>query len=138
MATDGNMNEVPEGFRLVNFGPGFSLALGPIFLRQEDRRLAFRVLPSHCNPVDGCHGGVIATFADMQIVAVFPGAEVGEPHRPTISLTVDYIAPIALGAWVEAEVTLLKRTRTLVFCSALITVNGNVAARTNAIYSNRD
>lgn len=55
----------------------------------------------------------------------------------TIHLSVDYLAPAAAGAWVEAKVELVKRTSTLVFTQALIQVAGAMVARTHAIYRHR-
>jgi hypothetical protein len=41
-----------------------------------------------------------------------------------------------LGAWVEAAVTLVKTTKTLIFTQALITADGDIVARSQAIYCN--
>ena len=80
----------------------------------------------------------MATFADMQIAAVIAGSPAGLPkgHQPTISLNVDYLATAALGAWVEAAVTLVKTTKTLIFTQALISADGEIVARSQAIYRN--
>ena len=76
--------------------------------------------------------GAIATFADAQVVAVL-GAPVGwRRHTPTISLSVDYLAPVAIGAWLEAEVTLSKQTPTMLFTQALMTVDDETVARSSA------
>ena len=79
----------------------------------------------------------MATFADMQIAAVIcasPGTADG--HQPTISLHVDYLATAPLDAWVEAVVTLVKTTRSLIFTQALIRADGEIVARSQAIYRN--
>jgi len=76
----------------------------------------------------------MATFADMQIAAFEPGAGTAASHTPTISMHVDYVAPAPLGAWVEAAVTLVKKTPTLIFTQAIITADGHSVARSHAIY----
>jgi acyl-coenzyme A thioesterase PaaI-like protein len=127
----------PIGFEALDLGPGFAQAFGPVYVRRATSSLGFRVAPCHLNPVGVCNGGAMATFADMQIAAVIksgPGTAPG--HQPTISLSVDYLAPAPVDAWVEAAVMLVKRTRTLIFTQALITANGDPVARSTAIYRN--
>ena len=122
----------------IDLGPGFSARLGQVYIDRGRRRLAFRVTVEHGNPVDMCHGGAIATFADAQVVAVLDAPVGWKRHTPTISLSVDYLAPIAIGAWVEAEVTLSKQTPTMLFTQALMMVEDETVARSHAIYRNRE
>ena len=128
---------VPEGFELLPLRGGFAEAFGPLYINRNKRTIAFRVTAIHLNPVGVCNGGALATFADMQIAAVIAGAPgTAEGHQPTINLSIDYLAPAPLGAWIEAEVTLIKKTQTLIFTQALILSDGAVVARSNAIYRN--
>ncbi|MDB5680205.1 MAG: thioesterase [Sphingomonas bacterium] len=129
---------IPPGFALAPLGKGFSERFGPVYIDRLGRRMAFRVSADHANPVDTCHGGALATFADAHIIAVRAGADEGLAHSPTISLSVDYVAPILLGAWVEAAITLVKVTRTMIFIQSLMTVGGEPVARSSAIYRNPD
>jgi len=127
---------LPEGFVLIEEPPGFGTAFGAVGMNRAAQKLGFYVGRQHLNPVSVCHGGAISTFADMQILAVTGDADAPDAHRPTISLTVDFLAPAPFGAWVEAAVTRLKLTRNLVFTQALITANGELVARSHAIYRN--
>lgn len=127
---------VPAGFERIDLGQGFDRCFGPVYLHQDGGRLGFRVASHHLNPVGGCHGGAMATFADMQIAAVRPGLGTEAGHMPTINLSVDYLAPAPPGSWVEAAVSLVKLTRTLAFTQALITADGELVARTTGIYRN--
>ncbi len=77
----------------------------------------------------------MATFADMQLVAVQFGDD--RPHTPTVNLDLAFLAPAPLGSWVEARVTLLRRTTTLLFTQAVMTADGEPVARSSAIYRNR-
>ena len=70
-----------NGFKAVALGPGFNNAIGPVYLNASDRRLALRGAPG-----------------------VKPG------FSPTVSISFDFLAPARLGDWVEAEVTLAKRS----------------------------
>ena len=125
---------VPPEFSRIVVGGGFDSRFGPIYQDRAGQRLAFRVSEHHGNPVGMCHGGALATFADMQIVLA--GGETYEAHMPTVSLSVDFVGPIPVGAWVEAPVTCVRRTRSLVFTQTVITADGRTVARSNAIYSN--
>jgi acyl-coenzyme A thioesterase PaaI-like protein len=68
------------------------------------------------------------------VIVAGPGT--AEGHQPTVSLSIDYLATARLGAWVEAQVTLIKTTRTLIFTQALLSADGEIVARSNAIYRN--
>lgn len=76
----------------------------------------------------------MSTFADAQILAVRPEAGHPASPTPTISLSVDFLAPVPVGALVEADVTLVKTTRTMIFTQAVMTVDGAAVARSAAIY----
>jgi len=126
----------PQGFALVDLGKGYSERFGPVYVDRPGRRMAFRVDERHVNPVDGLHGGALATFADAMIVAVHAGAEAGAPHTPTISLSVDYFAPVFVGSTVTADVTLVRTTRSMIFVQSLMTVDARSVGRASAIYRN--
>lgn len=127
-------DDVPAGFVPLVLDCGHNDSFGPAYVNLTDHKIGFRVGTQHLNPVGGLHGGAMATFADMQISAVGPKAY--DVHRATISLTVDFFAPVAPGAWVEAEVACPKATRSMVFTQAVITADGDIVARTSGIYRN--
>lgn len=124
---------VPAGFVAIALAIGYNAGFGPSYVDAVGGKVGFRVAERHLNPVGLCHGGAIATFADLQVVAA---GQYHEGHKPTVSLTIDYVAPAPLGAWVEATVTCIKVTRTLIFTQALITADGKIVARSSAIYRN--
>ncbi|MDB5577846.1 MAG: thioesterase superfamily protein [Bradyrhizobium sp.] len=126
--------DVPPGFEPAPLNVGYNAGFGPSYFNAQERKIGFRVAPHHLNPGGTCHGGAIATFADMQIMVA--GDDPYVTHKPTISLSIDYLAPPPLGAWVEAEVTCPKVTRSMVFTQALITADGEIVARSSAIYRN--
>lgn len=126
--------DIPLGFEPLLVGPGFSAHFGPVFVDRVRRRIGFRLASQHLNPVGACHGGALATFADMQIAAVNKGAGSREAHSPTVHLAMDYIAVVPEGTWIEAHVTLLQQTRRLMFTQALIVAGDALLARSNAIY----
>lgn len=127
----------PAGFELaVGHDFGFCAALGPHYVAMigDEPVIGFRVEGRHLNSMGYCHGAVIAGFADLQAVLVRPRVGIPDQAIPTINLTTDFIAISPVGAWVEMRTTLLRKTKSLVFCQGVITANGEIVARTNAIY----
>lgn len=125
---------VPDGYMEIDLGGGFQDAFGPIFADRLGGRMGFRIQEWHCNPVGTLHGGALATFADSLVAMVKTGAEPGAQHTPTITLSIDFMAPALVGEWVEAKVTLLRATRSMLFVQGVLTADGGIFARSNAIY----
>lgn len=128
---------IPEGFRIAAIGGAFLAHNGPLYARREGDclQLGLRVELRHTNPLGICHGGMLATFADMLLPCVIlsqPGFE--RRFLPTISLQVDYLAPAALGAWLQGQGEVLRRTRSMVFAQGLVTADGVPAMRVSGIF----
>jgi uncharacterized protein (TIGR00369 family) len=124
--------DAPAGFELFDLRGNYDQAFGPLFIDRVESKIGFRVAERHLNPNGICHGGALAMFADMQVVVARPGPD--SQYGPTINLSIDYLAPVPLGAWVEAHVIPLKTTRSLIFCQAFMTADGDPVARASAIY----
>ena len=129
--------QVPEGFRPARIGGAFLALNGPLYARLKEGRLqvGFRVEERHTNPLKICHGGMLATFADMLLpcVAIYQAAT-QRRFLPTISLQADFLATAALGAWVQGEGEVLRTTRNIVFAQGLITADGTPAMRVIGIF----
>ncbi len=128
---------IPEGFRPLQFGVGFIDQVGPLYGKWDGTRLlmGFRVEPRHCNPGQVAHGGMLATFADMLLpltARMQSKADVG--FAPTVNLTLDFLAPAKLGAWVEGTAEFLRAGKTLFFAQGLATADGVLCLRANAIF----
>ena len=63
---------IPPGFRAVAVGGEYLKTVGPLHGRWDGERvrLGFRVEERHANIARGCHGGMLTTFADMQMATV--------------------------------------------------------------------
>jgi uncharacterized protein (TIGR00369 family) len=121
-------------------GPFIALA-GPLFARLESRAggaqllMGFRVEQRHCNPLGMCHGGMLATFADMLMPMAAMYQPAGERRfLPTISLHMDYLAPAMLGAWVQGEAQILRTTRNLLFAQGMVSADGTPALRVSGVF----
>ena len=137
-ATPDPAPNVPEGFFPRNMGEGFMGVVGPLYTRRTEAglQLGFRVEQRHTNPMQICHGGMMATFCDMlcPLTAHRTSKEVGMRFLPTISLHVDYLGPAPLGAWVQGEAQVLKVTRSMAFIQGLVTADGVNVARVSGVF----
>lgn len=132
------MQYPPDGFALLAPNNPYWEQFGPIFADPARQLLGFRVERHHCNPVESLHGGAMATFADMQLMALAEYTGEQQSHAPTISLSVDYISPAMLGEWVEAQTAVDRVTRRLLFLRSIITAEGRIVARSHALYRNHE
>jgi uncharacterized protein (TIGR00369 family) len=127
----------PAGFARLPIGGDFMAHNGPLFVRTVDGRaqLGFRVQQRHTNPLNICHGGMLASFVDMLLpVCIHRQSEVGLRFLPTISLQIDYLAPAPLGAWVQGEADVLRVTRTMVFAHGLAHIDGKPVLRVSGTF----
>jgi len=129
---------LPPGFHPLPIGGEFIATVGPLYLRHagDEVQLGFRVERRHTNPVEICHGGMLASFADMLLpISVHrKSKEVGFRFLPTVSLQVDYLAPAPLGAWVQGEAQVLRVTRSLVFAQGTAAADGVPCLRVSGIF----
>ena len=132
--------DIPAGFLTMAMAmrDGFMGVNGPLYLRHEGPlvQVGLRVEPRHCNPMGNCHGGMLASFADMLLpLSIHRKApEIGMKFLPTISLQLDYLAPAPLGSWVQGEAEVLRITRSMVFAQGLVTADGAPAVRVSGIF----
>ena len=132
--------EPPAGFEQLKIAAGFAADFGPIYGKRERERVwfGFRVGADHMNPRGVAHGGALATFADMQLAALMRMGRLEAKQSPTISLSLDFLAPVQRGDWVEGEIVLVKRTGRLAFSETILTVGGSPVARAKAIFVHSD
>ena len=137
-ATGGEGADIPAGFKSLPIGGEFMAVNGPLYVRLVEGRaqLGFRVLARHTNPMNNCHGGMLASFGDMLLPVCIhrQSAEVGLRFLPTVSLQIDYLAPAPLGAWVQGEADVLRVTRTMVFAQGLAQADGTPVMRVSGIF----
>jgi acyl-coenzyme A thioesterase PaaI-like protein len=117
---------------------GFLSGAGPLYTRRDPAggatTFGLRVLPQHCNAKDICHGGMLATLADIVLgLGGFEQARV-RGFFITISLSTDFLAPAPLGAWVECQPQMVRATRSMVFVQGLFTVDGAPVLRASGVF----
>jgi uncharacterized protein (TIGR00369 family) len=127
----------PEGYRPLRLPASEYLAAnGPFHAKWDGERfvLGLRVEDRHCNAMGVCHGGMVMTFCDVLLTV---GANIQSAQSrflPTVSMTCDFLAPAAKGAWIRGRLDVLRATRNLLFVSGIVEVAGEGAiARTSAV-----
>lgn len=128
----------PEGYTLFQRDRGFSQLIGPLHYMadQDGLHLGLRMEERHCNPAGTAHGGLLATMIDMQLPL---GARYALPDLDghllfTISLTMDFLAPVRLGQWLYGRTQVLKRTPRMVFAQGFALADGDVVARASGSF----
>jgi uncharacterized protein (TIGR00369 family) len=126
----------PEGFHVIPNGAGFNLFIGPIHGRVRDGKLTLgmRIKPRLLNPHQTLHGGVTACFVDMQAYVAQREGGVPDHLTPTINMSIDYLAPIVSGDWLQADTSLLKATRNMLFTSSVGWVGDRPVFRSSCIF----
>ena len=109
---------------------------GPLLRRHEGDQLllGMRIEKRHCNPMDACHGGMLMSFVDMAMPMAILYQENISRFLPTISLNTDFLAPVPLGAWLEARTDVLRVTRSMVFAQCLVQADGVTAVRASGVF----
>jgi uncharacterized protein (TIGR00369 family) len=128
---------IPDGFRPIKVGGAFVAHNGPLYGKWTGERLllGFRVEERHTNPLKICHGGMLATFADMLIpCASMYQSAMERRFLPTISLQIDYMGAAALGAWIQGEADVLRTTKNMLFGQGLVSADGQPALRISGIF----
>ena len=128
---------IPVGFVVAAAGSGFASRNATFYGQWANERLllGFRVVEQHTNLGGVLHGGMLATFADTLLpYAAMYQALGGRRFLPTISLQIDYLAPAAVGAWVQGEANVLRMTRNMLFMQGMITADATPIARISGIF----
>jgi acyl-coenzyme A thioesterase PaaI-like protein len=76
---------------------------------------------------------MLTSMADMLVVLGGNLQADLQRFMTTVSLSVDFLAPVPAGAWLEGRVEILRATRNLVFCQGLYRVDGAPVLRVDGI-----
>ncbi|WP_169543387.1 PaaI family thioesterase [Sneathiella aquimaris] len=117
---------VPEGFELFNGIVGFVETTGPLYVKYEGGQAycGLRIQDKHCNIANICHGGMLMTFADMQLGIGSQVANKIGKFLPTVHMSCDFVSPAPNGAWLEGRTTVIKQTRKTIFATCILTADG--------------
>lgn len=118
----------------------FIAVAGPVFVTTEGlgpgepARYGLRIMRHHCNGLGNCHGGMLATFLDLAMACGLYAAGGIDRNLPTITMTLDYLAPALLGDWIESRVAIVHRTPRMAFVQATLSGRDGPVIRGNAVF----
>lgn len=132
------MKNIPEGFHVVQRprpNP-FNELVGPFYVRREGGAvsLGIRLEERHTNSRGICHGGFLATMADLAL-GYACAAIGGHTSFVTISLTLDYAGSARPGDWLHSEVEVQKTGSRIAFANCYLVANGVRVVRASAIFA---
>ena len=137
-ATPGDPASIPEGYEIVQRTQGSTFAglVGPFYAKRQglELSLGLRIEQRHLNSRGTCHGGLLATLADIALgYACVAANEDGQSRNfVTIDLAVEYLAATREGDWLYSEVKVMNAdTRTAAAAGHLL-VEGTPVARISA------
>ena len=133
------MNDVPEGFDLdPRIQPNtFGGLVGPFYSRRQGDSisLGLRIEGHHCNSRGTCHGGLLATLADIALgyaCAIAGGTDGKSRNFVTVDLSLQYLASTQVGDWVQSEVEVLNPGSRMASATGHLLANGQPVVRISA------
>ncbi|MFC0284755.1 PaaI family thioesterase [Camelimonas abortus] len=129
---------LPPGFRPLRIGShnDFLGLTGPFAMKEEDGllKLGFHVEQRHCNIAGICHGGMMLTFADIQMAVAGKYQENLQGFHMTVSLACDFLGAGRLGGWVEGRTEVVRNVDRLLYAQCIVTCDGEPVLRGNAVF----
>jgi acyl-coenzyme A thioesterase 13 len=132
------MSAIPEGWRPLPGLSPFNALVGPLYERRVDTNLslALRIEAKHTNSRGLCHGGVLATLADLALgYAMQAAGGGGSVGFVTLHLSLDYAGSAKLGDWIESAVEIQRVGSRLAFANGYLVAEGQRIVRASAIFA---
>ncbi len=131
------MKEVPDGFRAISRLSPFNALVGPLYERRRGGELSIglRIEEKHSNSRGICHGGLLATVADLALGYVMLARTGGKGGFVTANLSVDYAGAAHIGDWIESQVEVQRMGSRLAFANCYLLCGESRIVRASAIFA---
>jgi uncharacterized protein (TIGR00369 family) len=129
------------GYRALARLSPFNALVGPLYARKRRGRelsIGLRIERKHTNSRGICHGGVLATLADLSLGYAMHAKLGGKASFVTAHLAVDYAGAARVGDWIEAEVEIQRMGARLAFANCYLVADGRRIVRASAIFARAD
>lgn len=108
--------------------------IGPIYQHPDGYVIGLRIDHRHLNSRGGAHGGLLATLADIALgyttaFSVEPAALLSTAH-----LSLDYVASVPEGSWLEVRARVSRLGGRLAFACAEFSVEDALVATASAVF----
>ena len=131
------MQHVPVGFRPIERASPFIDLIGPLYERRRDAAvsLGLRIEGKHANRRGICHGGGLATLADVALGYSMGVTTGGQASLGTASLTIHYAGSAKVGERGEARVEVQRVGSRLGFANCYLLAGEQRIVRASAIFA---
>jgi acyl-coenzyme A thioesterase 13 len=131
------MPRIPEGFRRLERLSPFNALVGPLYERRDGERVSIglAIEEKHTNSRGVCHGGVLATLADLALGYAMLAKSGDQGSFVTAHLAVDYAGAARAGDWIHSEVEIQRVGSRLAFANCYLISNEKPIVRASAIFA---
>lgn len=131
------MVEIPEGFRKIERLSPFNALVGPLYERRDGEAVSIglRIETKHTNSRGVCHGGVLATLADLALGYAMLAKSGDKGSFVTAHLAVDYAGAARAGDWIESKVEIQRVGARLAFANCYLIAGEKPIVRASAIFA---
>ena len=131
------MAGIPEGWqRIARLSP-FNALVGPLYERRDGDAVSIglAIEAKHTNSRGVCHGGVLATLADLALGYAMLARSGDKGSFVTAHLAVDYAGAARLGEWIESKVEIQHVGTRLAFANCYLVAGAKPIVRASAIFA---
>jgi uncharacterized protein (TIGR00369 family) len=130
------MPRIPEGWARIERLSPFNALVGPLYERRDGATVSIglAIEEKHTNSRGICHGGVLATLADLALGYAML-AKSSDKSFVTAHLAVDYAGAARAGEWIESKVEIQRVGSRLAFANCYLVVDEKPIVRASAIFA---
>jgi len=131
------MSDSPEGFRPIPRLSPFNALVGPLYERRsgEEVSIGLRIEQKHTNSRGICHGGVLATLADLALGYAMIAKTGSDAAFVTAHLALDYAGAARVGDWIESQADIQRVGARLAFANCYLIASGKRIVHASALFS---
>ena len=131
------MQPIPDGFSKIERLSPFNALVGPLYQRRDGDAVSIglQIEQKHTNSRGICHGGVLATLADLALGYAMLARSGDKGSFLTAHLAVDYAGAAKAGDWLESKVEIQRVGARLAFANCYLVANGKPIVRASAIFA---
>jgi acyl-coenzyme A thioesterase 13 len=131
------MSRIPEGFHRIERLSPFNALVGPLYERREGDTVSIGLAigEKHTNSRGICHGGVLATLADLALGYAMLARSGDKGSFVTAHLAVDYAGAARSGDWIESQVEIQHVGSRLAFANCYLVAGEKPIVRASAIFA---
>ena len=131
---------IPAGFRKIERLSPFNAQVGPLYERRDGEAVSIGLVieDKHTNSRGICHGGALATLADLALGYAMLAKSGDKGSFVTAHLAVDYAGSARVGDWIESKVEIQRVGSRLAFANCYLMVEDRPIVRASAIFARGD